>query len=298
MREDRCVSANGMRVGIVYPQTELRGDPDAVRRIGRATESHGFDHLLVYDHVVGAVHENREPPLWGPYTDAHPFHDPFVMLAYLAGITERIELATGVIILPQRQTALVAKQCADLDLLSGERLRLGVGVGWNYVEYDALGEDFATRGKRANEQIGLLRRLWTEPLLSYDGEFDTMDRGCITPRPNRSIPIWVGGFGPAAFHRAATLGDGFMFAGAMDRCVEGWTDLSQRLRDQGRTVEGFGLDLVTTSCKSVDDVERAVERWAGIGGTHISIVTMGMGLDSTEAHLDFVGQVATRVVAT
>jgi probable F420-dependent oxidoreductase len=197
--------------------------------------------------------------------------------------------------LPQRQTVLVAKQCADLDLLSGERLRLGVGVGWNYVEYDALGEDFATRGKRANEQIGLLRRLWAEPLLSYAGEFDSMDRGCITPRPTRSIPIWVGGFGAAAFNRAATLGDGFMFAGAMDRCVEGWTDVAQRLRDQGRTAEGFGLDLVTTSCKSVDDVERAVERWAGIGGTHISIVTMGMGLDSTEAHLDFIGQVATRV---
>jgi probable F420-dependent oxidoreductase len=296
MREDRAVTANGMRVGIVYPQTELRGDPDAVRRIGRATEAHGFDHLLVYDHVVGAVHADREPALWGPYNETHPFHDPFVMLAYLAGITERIELATGVIILPQRQTVLVAKQCADLDLLSGERLRLGVGVGWNYVEYDALGQDFASRGKRANEQIALLRRLWTESLLSYDGEFDSMDRGCIIPRPNRSIPIWVGGFGPAAFKRAASFGDGFMFAGAMDRCVDGWHDLSQRLQDQGRSADGFGVDLVTTSCKSVDAVVEAAERWSGIGGTHISIVTMGMGLDSTEAHLDFIGRVAERLV--
>jgi alkanesulfonate monooxygenase SsuD/methylene tetrahydromethanopterin reductase-like flavin-dependent oxidoreductase (luciferase family) len=144
----------------------------------------------------------------------------------------------------------------------------------------------------------LLRRLWTEPLLSYDGEFDSMDRGCITPRPTRSIPIWIGGFGAAAFQRAATLGDGFMFAGSIDRCVTGWADVSQRLGEQGRGTEGFGLDLVTTSCKSVDDVERAVERWAGLGGTHISIVTMGMGLDSTEAHLDFIGQVAARVVGT
>ena len=155
-----------MEIGIVYPQTESRGDPTAVGRIGRATEELGFTHLLAYDHVVGAVHADRDPKLWGPYTDQDPFHDPFVMFAYLAGITQRIGFATGVIILPQRQTVLVAKQSADLDLLSGGRLRLGVGVGWNYVEYHALGQEFETRGARANEQIGLLRRLWAEPLLS------------------------------------------------------------------------------------------------------------------------------------
>ena len=159
-----------MQIGVVYPQIELGGDPDAVRRIGLATEELGYDYLLAYDHVVGATHD-REPKLWGPYTDQDPFHDPFVMFAYLAGITERIEFVTGILILPQRQTVLAAQQAADLDLLSGERLRLGVGVGWNYVEYDTLGQDFDVRGPRLDEQIGFLRSLWSEPLVSFEGQF-------------------------------------------------------------------------------------------------------------------------------
>jgi len=283
-----------MQIGVVYPQTESKGSPDAVRRIGLAAEHLGFDHLLAYDHVVGASHD-REPKLWGPYTEADPFHDPFVMFAYLAALTERLEFATGVLILPQRQTVLVAKQAADLDLLSGQRLRLGVGVGWNYVEYDALGQDFGSRGARADEQIGLLRRLWSEPLLSYEGRFDRMDNGCLNPRPDRPIPIWVGGFGTAAFRRGARLGDGFMFAGGLDRCLEAWDAVRRELAEAGRPVEGFGADLVTTSARSVDQVEGAVERWAQVGGTHVSVVLTGMGLDSTEAHLDFLSQVSDRL---
>lgn len=285
----------GMKIGIVYPQTESRGDPDAVRRIGLATEQLGFTHLLAYDHVVGAVHADREPKLWGPYTEQDPFHDPFVMFAYLAGMTERIEFATGVLILPQRQTVLVAKQSADLDLLSGERFRLGVGVGWNYVEYDALGEEFATRGARADEQIGLLRRLWTESLLSYEGRFDTMDRGCLIPLPKRQIPIWIGGFGEAAFRRGARHGDGFMFAGKLDACVGGWADVQRRLGEEGRPVEGYGADLLTTGSRSVDDVMVAIDTWEHAGGTHVSVVCTGMGLDSTDAHLDFIHRVHERL---
>src|ERR1700720_4169684 len=172
-----------MQIGVVYPQNELRGDPTAVRRIGRAVEDLGFDHLLAYDHVLGAVHADRTPPLAGPYTGHAPFHDPFVMFAYLAGITERIGFATGILVLPQRPTALVARQAADVDLLSGGRLRLGVGVGWNYVEYEALGQDFHTRGAREEEQIGLLRLLWTEPVVAYTGRFDRIDRAGTLPRP-------------------------------------------------------------------------------------------------------------------
>ena len=153
-----------MKIGVVYPQTELEGNPIAVKEIGLATEDLGYDHLLVYDHVVGAIHEDREPKLWGPYTNEDPFHCPFTMFSYLAGITQKIEFVTGVIILPQRQTALVAKQTTDIDLLSGERLRLGVGTGWNYVEYDALGQDFSERGPRLSEQIELLRKYWSEDL--------------------------------------------------------------------------------------------------------------------------------------
>src|SRR6202451_1541544 len=151
-----------MQIGAVYPQIELEGDPAAVRRIGKAVEDLGFDYLLAYDHVLGAVHADRTPELTGPYTEHDPFHDPFVMFAYLAGITERIGLATGIVVLPQRQTALVARQAADVDLLSGGRLRLGVGVGWNPVEYEALGQDFHSRGARQEEPIELLLRLFPE----------------------------------------------------------------------------------------------------------------------------------------
>src|SRR6185437_9886180 len=207
-----------MEIGVVYPQIELGEDPNAVRRIGKAVEDLGFDYLLAYDHVLGAVHDDRTPPLPGPYTERDPFHDPLVMFGYLAGITERIGLATGVLILPQRQTALVARQAADVDLLSGGRLRLGVGIGWNHVEYDALGQDFRTRGAREEEQVQLLRKLWSEPLVSFDGRFDHIDRACINPRPRRPIPIWFGGFVEAAYRRAARLGDGFIFsAGAAER---------------------------------------------------------------------------------
>jgi len=284
-----------MKLGVVYPQVELRGDPQAVHDIGVGVEALGYDHLLVYDHVVGAEHADREPPLWGPYTERDPFHDPLVMFGYLAAVTSRIELATGVMILPQRQTALVAQQAADADLLSRQRVRLGVGTGWNYVEYDALGQQFKTRGARADEQIGLLRRIWSEGVLSYKGRFDRLDRGCVIPAPKRQIPIWVGGFGEAAFSRGARLGDGFMFAGRHEACLEGWTDVQRRLGELGRSVNGYGADLVTTSCKSVDAVEQAIESWGKAGGTHVSVVCTGMGLDSTDAHMDFIHQVHDRV---
>src|ERR1700729_1577612 len=206
-----------MQIGAVYPQIELQGDPSAVRRLGVAVEELGFDYLLAYDHVLGAVHANRTPPLTGPYTEHDPFHDPLVMFAYLAGITERLQFATGILILPQRQTVLVARQAADLDLLSGGRLRLGVGLGWNYVEYDALGQDFHVRGKRVAEQIELLRRLWSEPLVNFVGKFDRVDRASLNPRPRRSIPIWLSGFAEVSLKRAAALADGFIFAdGAAD----------------------------------------------------------------------------------
>src|SRR3954451_10320303 len=202
-----------MQIGVVYPQTELRGDPIAARRFGRAAEELGFDHLLAYDHVLGAVHAGRTRELTGPYDELDPFHDPFVLFAYLAGLTERLQFATGVIVLPQRPTALVARQAADLDLLSGGRLRLGVGIGWNHVEYEALGQDFRTRGARQEEQIGLLRRLWTEPVVDFSGRFDRLDRAALVPSPERPIPIWLGASGDKAFDRASRLADGFIFLG-------------------------------------------------------------------------------------
>src|SRR5579863_5329512 len=182
-----------MQIGVVYPQNELGGDPTAVPKIGKAVEDLGFDHLFAYDHVLGAVHADRTPPLTGPYTENDPFHDPFVMFAYLAGITERIGFTTGVLILPQRPTALVARQATDVDLLSGGRLRLGVGIGWSPVEYEALGQDFHTRGARQEEQIPLLRKLFAEPVVDFTGRFDRIDRAALVPKPVQPVPIWLGG---------------------------------------------------------------------------------------------------------
>jgi probable F420-dependent oxidoreductase len=281
-----------MQVGVVYPQTELRGDPSAVRRFGMAVERLGFAHLLAYDHVLGAVHAGRTPQLTGPYTEHDPFHDPFVMFAYLAGITERIGFATGILILPQRQTALVARQAADVDLLSGGRLRLGVGIGWSPVEYEALGQDFRTRGARQEEQIDLLRRLFTEPVVDFSGRFHRINRAALVPKPARTIPIWLGGSGDVAFDRAARLADGFIFfGGGIDHCIDAWIRLRDRVRDLGRSVEDFGGDYVVLT-GGVAAVTAEIDAWRAAGGTHASVVTMGLGLDSVDDHIEYIASLA------
>ncbi|MEM7095749.1 MAG: LLM class F420-dependent oxidoreductase [Actinomycetota bacterium] len=276
-----------MKLGMVFPQIETGGDPGAVRAIGDAAADLGYDYLLAYDHVVGAEHADREPPLWGPYTENDPFHDPLVMFSYLAGRHETLEFATGVIILPQRQTVLLAKQAADLDLLSGERLRLGVGVGWNYVEFEALGQDFATRGRRANEQIEFMRQLWTEPLLDWEGEFDRISRGNILPRPNRSIPIWVGGFSDAAYRRGIAHGDGFMFAGDAKRIFAAHERLLELADERGRDLEGFGLEFVKSRATNLDDALADRSRWQDLGGTHFAPSSMEMGHVTIDDHIAF-----------
>ena len=281
-----------MQIGVVYPQIELRGDPTAVRRIGQAAEEMGFDHLLAYDHVLGAVHADRTRQLTGPYTEHDPFHDPFVMFAYLAGITDRIQFATGVLVLPQRQTALVARQAADVDLLSGGRLRLCVGVGWNHVEYEALGQDFRTRGARQEEQIELLRRLFTEPVVDFSGRLDRVDRAALVPKPARPIPIWLGGSSEAAFERAARLADGFIFDGGIGNTVDAWNGLRDRVSAVGRSVEDFGADYVARPQGGLDDLTAEIAAWHEAGGTHVSVLSMGLGLDSADGHVDYFASVA------
>ncbi len=282
-----------MEIGVAYPQIELRGDPTAVGEFGRAVENLGFDHILAYDHVLGAVHADRTPQLTGPYTERDPFHDPFVMFAYLAGITERISFTTGILILPQRPTALVARQATDVDLLSDGRLRLGVGIGWNYVEYEALGQDFHTRGARQEEQIQLLRRLFTEPVVDFSGRFDRIDRASLLPKPTRPIPIWLGGSGENAFDRAARLADGFIFfGGGVDHAVASWGRLRERVDDLGRSAEDFGGDYVALSGADVGELTTEIDAWREAGGTHVTVVTMGLGLDSVTGHTDYLASLA------
>ena len=286
-----------MRFGVVFPQTEVSQDPEALPAIATAVERLGYTSLLFYDHVVGAEHADREPPLWGPYTEHDPFHDPFVAMGFVAAITSQIELATGVLILPQRQTVLVAQQAADVDLLSQGRLRLGVGTGWNWVEYHALGQDFASRGRRLDEQVSLLRRLWSEPLVTFDGEFDHVERGCINPRPRRPIPVWFGGFGEPALRRASRVGDGFSFAGDVDSAHHAVDRLGELLASEGRDRESFGLELIMTRARSAGDVVETAERWAQAGGTHVSILTMKVGLDGHQAHVDHLADVKAAIDA-
>ena len=217
------------------------------------------------------------------------------MFGYLAGITDRIRFTTGILVLPQRQTALVARQAADVDLLSGGRLRLGVGIGWNHVEYEALGQDFHTRGARQEEQIVLLRRLFTEPVVDFSGRFDRVDRAALMPKPASSIPIWLGGSGEKAFDRAARLADGFVFFGGGIETAEVWTGLRERVARAGRSDDEFGGDYVALSGGDLGELTREIEAWHDAGGTHVSVVTMGLGLDSVEAHIDYISSFSERL---
>jgi probable F420-dependent oxidoreductase len=282
-----------VEIGVVYPQTELRGDPVAARQFGKAVEGLGYAHISAYDHVLGAVHAGRTPPLAGPYTERDPFHDPFVLFAHLAGLTERVHFNTGILVLPQRQTALVARQAADVDLFSGGRLRLGVSIGWNPVEYEALGQDFHTRGAREEEQIGLLRQLFTEPVVDFSGRFDRIDRAALVPKPTRAIPIWLGGSGARAFDRAARLADGFIFfGGGIAASAESWSRMREQVGRLGRPVAEFGGDYVALSGADVGELTNDIDGWREAGGTHVSVVTMGLGLGSVDGHLDYLGSLA------
>jgi alkanesulfonate monooxygenase SsuD/methylene tetrahydromethanopterin reductase-like flavin-dependent oxidoreductase (luciferase family) len=190
----------------------------------------------------------------------------------------------------------VARQAADVDLLSGGRLRLGVGVGWNQVEYEALGQDFGTRGSRQEEQIELLRRLFTEPVVDFSGRFDRVDRAALVPKPPRPVPIWLGGSGEVAFDRAARLGDGFIFfGGGIDHAVDAWKRLRARVSHLGRSVGDFGGDYVALPRGGIGDLTAEMDSWREAGGTHVSVVTMGRGLDSVDGHIDFLTSLAHAV---
>jgi probable F420-dependent oxidoreductase len=275
-----------VQIGVVFPQTELGGDAGALRAYAEGVEALGYRHLLVYDHVLGADPEAHAP--WrGPYTIATTFHEPFVMFGYLAGITS-LELVTGIIILPQRQTALVAKQATEVDLLTGGRFRLGVGLGWNAVEYEALGQPFDKRGRRLSEQIGVLRRLWTETAVSHEGEFDTITAAGLAPAPvQRPIPVWIGGSSDAAYRRMGRLADGwFPQVRPGEELDRARAVIAAAAEAAGRDPEALGMEgRVGWQTDDPARFERQVGRWRDAGATHLGINTMGAGLDGVDAHL-------------
>ena len=282
-----------MRIGVVFPQTELGGDVGAVRAYGERVDELGFAHILAYDHVVGADPEVHKP--WnGPYNVHTTFHEPFVMFGYLAAVTT-LELVTGIIILPQRQTALVAKQAAEVDLLTEGRFRLGVGLGWNAVEYEALGKVFSNRGVRMEEQIALLRRLWTEPSMTFDGEFERVTAAGLAPMPvQRPIPVWVGATAPAALRRVGRLADGwFPQVAPGAKLDEARAIIDAAATEAGRDPAALGVEgRISWGEKGVDELVKHSGRWRDVGATHLAVNTMGAGLDSLDAHLDALTQAA------
>ena len=277
-----------MRFGVVFPQTEIGTDPLVIRDIAQAAEELGYDHLIAYDHVVGANPASR--PGWKPpYTHKDEFHEPFVLFGYLAGSTKKICLATGVIILPQRQTVLVAKQAAAVDVLSGGRLRLGIGIGWNPVEYEALGENFKNRGRRSEEQIEVLRILWTQELVTYQGKWHKITDAGLNPLPvQRPIPIWLGGNAEPVVRRVARLGDGwFPLFEPDDKGRLLIEKMRSYAREAGRDPESIGIQSrITIANRSPKDWVREVLAWKTLGATHVAVNTMRAGLSTPSEHID------------
>ena len=280
-----------MKIGIDFPQTEIGSDPAVIADWTRSAESLGFDHVIAFDHVLGANTASR--PDWrGPYTSLTPFHEPFVLFSFMASITTRLGLVTAVIILPQRQTALVAKQAASLDVLSGGRLRLGVGTGWNAVEYEGLKENFHNRGKRSEEQIELLRALWAEPAITFKGRWHSVTDAGVNPLPaKRTIPIWLGGMAPNVVERVGRTADGWFpqfrpgvdaneFLGRMRRAADA----------AGRDAKSIGVEVMAGGGR--DACAKATDHWRASGdATHLAYNTMGQGLTGRQ-HIEELARLA------
>lgn len=289
-----------MRVGVVFPQTEIGADPYYVKDYAQAAEELGFAHILAYDHVVGANPASR--PNWkAPYSHLDMFHEPLVLFGYLAGVTRQIELCTGIVILPQRQTVLVAKQAAALDVLSGGRLRFGIGIGWNPVEYEALGEDFKDRGRRCEEQIEVMRQLWTNPAVTFAGRWHKITDAGINPLPvQRPIPIWFGGSDERALRRLARLGDGwFPLVGPDEKCRAMIEKIRDYAKEAGRDPQAIGIEGRISYGQGASEAWRTdLAAWNTLGATHVSFNTMKAGLQSPSAHIEALRRFANAITAT
>lgn len=277
-----------MKIGVVFPQTEIGPDAGGVRAYTQAVEQMGYTHVLAYDHVIGANLANR--PDWkGPYSLETAFHEPFVLFSFMAGMTETLEFATGIVILPQRQTVLVAKQAAALDVLSDGRFRMGIGIGWNKVEYESLGSEFTDRGARSEEQIALMRALWTKDSVNFEGKWHSVPDAGINPLPiQQPIPIWIGGGADVVIKRIARIGDGWMPMWQPDEAgLKELDKLYTYAEEAGRDGSDIGINgRVTADLASEDSWSEAVKSWSGIKADYIDINTMGQGLSGADAHIE------------
>ncbi|HEX7737255.1 MAG TPA: LLM class F420-dependent oxidoreductase [Ktedonobacteraceae bacterium] len=284
-----------MQIGVTFPQYEMSAEPGPIREYARTVESLGYKHVIAYDHVLGADPGHR--PGWTGYTYKNLFHEPFVLFGYLAALTQ-MEMVTSVIILPQRQTALVAKQAAEVDVLSGGKFRLGVGIGWNPVEYEALGMDFHTRGRAMEEQIEVLRLLWSKEVVSYQGRFHAIVEAGLNPLPTRrTIPIWLGGSSEKALQRVARVADGWFPLGAPDETMRSTLiQLRTWTAEAGRDPAALGIEArVNAGSGDSGEWVRQTETWQALGATHISLNTMGAGFTSLDQHLEALRKYAEAV---
>ena len=277
-----------MRLGAIFPQTEIGADPSAVKDFAQAAEDLGYDHILVFDHVLGADQTKRDS--WDrPYNIDDMFHEPFVLFGYLAGITEKIEFTTGVLILGQRQTGLVAKQAAEVDVLTGGRLRLGIGIGWNDVEYEALGQSFSNRGRRSEEQIDLLRMLWTEESVNFEGRYHKVSDAGINPMPiQRPIPIWLGGGEDRVIQRIGKMADGWFPQFQPNSAGQEKIGIMREAAvNAGRDPKAIGIEgRVSLATDDQSDWEKIGASWDEVGATHFSINTMKAGLKGPDQHIE------------
>ncbi len=283
-----------MKYGIVFPQTEFPADPSAIRDFAQAAESLGFNHLLAYDHILGANPE-RDGGWSGPYTFRDPFQEPLTFFSYLAGVTTDLEFVSGIIILPQRETALFAKQAATLDVLSQGRLRLGFGVGWNEIEFISQNKDFNNRGQRVEEQIEVLRLLWTQPLVTFKGHWHNIPDAGLNPLPvQRPIPIWFGGHAEPVLRRIAKIGDGWLpLYTTPEEGAQALDKLAGYLSDHGRSMKDIGLEpKIRFGDGNPDTWQNLNNAWQSAGATHLTVNIMNAGFKKPQEHIQAMSQFA------
>jgi len=289
-----------VQIGAIFPQTEIGSDPGAIKEYAQAAEGLGYSHLFIADHVLGADDKHHEHVVGSPYTHKSIMHEPFALMGYLAAITKTMGLSTGILILPQRQTALVAKQAAEVDILSGGRLRLGIGVGWNHVEYEALNQDFRNRGRRSEEQIALLRALWTKDVVNFEGKWHRVSHAGLNPLPiQKPIPIWLGAGSSnsplpseAVLRRLARISDGwfpnFPPNSAGKKAI---TTLRKYVREAGRKRNQVGIEgRIRISGKQPEEWLDELKAWEALGAVGVTVEARRGGLNSVEEHIEAIRQ--------
>ena len=275
-----------MEIGAVFPHNEIGTDPQAIKDYAQGVEELGVTHLLIYDHVLGADRD-RPGGFEGPYDKDVAFHEPFTTFAFIAAVTKNLDMITTVMILPQRQTVLVAKQAAELAILSNNRFKLGIGVGWNAVEYTGLNENFKNRGKRQEEQVELMRLLWESEVLEYKGDYHHIDKASINPRPSKSVPIWFGGGAPQLIERCADLGDGWIpLMGPNEAARKTLAAIKAKRESKDLDWDNFGVQAQAQYAGG--DAERwnkHAEKWRNLGASHLAIATHNAEPTNVEGHL-------------